>query len=71
MELFPDSGFTKHKAADQFCREYDDLRNIFRSRYRHNQYLSATRRRRHFLQGAQIGMGIARRIAMYQNHLKD
>ena len=35
--------------ADRFCREHDELRNFFRSRSRHNQYVSATRRRRRFL----------------------
>ena len=47
-------GFQEHEAADGFCREYDELRNVFRSRSRHNQYS----RRRHFLQRARIAMGI-------------
>ena len=38
--------------------EYDELRNFLRSRSRHNQYVPATRRRRHFLQHARIVMGI-------------
>ena len=51
-------GFKEHEAADRFCREYDELRNFLRSRSRHNQYVPATRRRRHFLQHARIAMGI-------------
>ena len=51
-------GFKEHEAADRFCREYDELRNFLRSRSRHNQYVPATRRRRHFLQRARIAMGI-------------
>jgi hypothetical protein len=34
------------------------LRNFLRSRSRHNQYIPATRRRRHFLRHARIAMGI-------------
>jgi transposase-like protein len=51
-------GFKEHDAANRFCREYDELRNFLRSRSRHNQYVPATRRRRHFLQHARIAMGI-------------
>jgi putative transposase len=51
-------GFKEHDAADRFCREYDELRNFLRSRSRHNQYVPATRRRRHFLQHARIAIGI-------------
>ena len=51
-------GFKEHEAADRFCREYDELRNFLRSRSRHNQYVPATHRRRHFLQHARIAMGI-------------
>jgi transposase-like protein len=51
-------GFKEHEAADRFCREYDELRNFLRSRARHNQYVPATRRRRHFLHQARIAMGI-------------
>jgi transposase-like protein len=50
-------GFKEHEAADRFCREYDELRNFLRSRSRHNQYVPASRRRRHFLQRARIAMG--------------
>ena len=51
-------GFKEHEAADQFCREYDELRNFLRSRSRHNQYVPSTRRRRRFLHHARIAMGI-------------
>ena len=51
-------GFKEHEAPDRFCREYDELRNFLRSRSRHNQYVPARRRRRHFLQRARIAMGI-------------
>jgi transposase-like protein len=53
-------GFKEHDAADRFCREHDELRNFLRSRSRHNQYISATRRRRHFLHHAGIALGIMR-----------
>ena len=51
-------GFKEHDAADRFCREYDELRNFLRSRSRHNQYISAARRRRHFLHHARIAIEI-------------
>src|SRR5882724_7329211 len=51
-------GFKEHEAADRLCREYDELRNFLRSRSRHNQYVPASRRRRHFLKRARIAMGI-------------
>jgi hypothetical protein len=51
-------GFKEHEAADRFCREYDELGNFLRSRSRHNQYVPATRRRRHFLPHARIAIGI-------------
>ena len=51
-------GFKEHEAADRFCREYDELRSFLRSRSRHNQYVPATRRRRHFLHHARIAIGI-------------
>ena len=53
-------GFKEHGVADRFCREHDELRNFLRSRSRHNQYVSATRRRRHFLHHAGIALGIMR-----------
>ena len=51
-------GFKEYDAADRFCREHDELRNFLRSRSRHNQYVSAPRRRRHFLHHAGIALGI-------------
>ena len=39
-------------------RVSDELRSFLRSRSRHNQYVPAIRRRRHFLQHARIAMGI-------------
>jgi putative transposase len=45
-------------AADRFCREHDELRNLLRSRSRHNQHVSATHRRRRFLHHARIAMRI-------------
>ena len=51
-------GFKEHGAVNRFCREYDELRNFLRSRSRHNQYVPAARRRRHFLHHAGIAIGI-------------
>jgi hypothetical protein len=51
-------GFKEHDAAERFCREHDELRNLLRSRSRHNQYIPAARRRRHFLHHARIALGI-------------
>jgi sensor histidine kinase regulating citrate/malate metabolism len=51
-------GFKEHGAAARFCREHDELRNFLRNRSRHNQYVSAVRRRRHFLHHARVAMGI-------------
>jgi len=51
-------GLKEHNAADRFCREHDELRNFLRSRSRHNQYVSATRRRRRFLHHARIAIGL-------------
>ena len=51
-------GFKEHEAADRFCREHDELRNFRRSRSRHNQYIPAARRRRHFLHNARIAIGV-------------
>jgi transposase-like protein len=38
-------GFKSFNSAECFCRSYDELRNFFRSRTRHNQHISARRRR--------------------------
>jgi len=42
-------GFKEHGAADRFAGEHDNFAIAFRSRSRHNQHVSATRRRRRFL----------------------
>src|SRR6476469_6990896 len=51
-------GFKEHEAADRFCRERDELRSFLRSRTRHNQYIPAALRRRHFLHHARIAICI-------------
>ena len=51
-------GFKEHDAASRFCREHDELRNFLRSRSRHNQHVSAARRRRRLLHQARIAIGI-------------
>src|SRR6185436_9651295 len=38
-------GFQSFASAERFCRSYDELRNILRPCTRHNQYVSASRRR--------------------------
>ena len=38
-------GFKSFASAERFCRSYDELRNFFRPCTRHNQYVSACRRR--------------------------
>ena len=38
-------GFKSFASAERFCRGYDELRNFLRPRTRHNQYVSASRRR--------------------------
>lgn len=38
-------GFKSFASAERFCRSYDELRNLFRPSTRHNQYVSARRRR--------------------------
>jgi putative transposase len=45
----PMCGFKCPNSAARFCRAHDELRNHLRPRSRHNQYVSATRRRLHFL----------------------
>jgi transposase-like protein len=51
-------GFKERSAAARFCREQDELRNFLRSRSRHNQHVSAIRRRCRFLRHARIAMRI-------------
>jgi putative transposase len=38
-------GFKSHDAAERFCREHGELRNLLRPRRRHNQIISASLRR--------------------------
>ena len=38
-------GFKSFASAERFCRSYDELRNFLRPSTRHNQYVSARRRR--------------------------
>src|SRR3954451_2777290 len=38
-------GFKSFASAERFCRSHDELRNHFRPCTRHNQYVSASRRR--------------------------
>jgi transposase-like protein len=38
-------GFKSFTSAERFCRGYDELRNFLRPRTRHNQHISANRRR--------------------------
>ena len=38
-------GFKSFASAERFCRSYDELRNLLRPCTRHNQYVSARRRR--------------------------
>ncbi len=38
-------GFKSFASAERFCRGYDELRNFLRPCTRHNQYVSASRRR--------------------------
>jgi putative transposase len=45
----PVRGFKCPRSAARFCRGYDELRNHLRPRCRHNQYVSAARRRLQFL----------------------
>jgi putative transposase len=51
-------GFKNPDAAHRFCREHDELRNLLRVRCRHNQSVSAHRRRKSFLVRAHVALGI-------------
>jgi putative transposase len=51
-------GFKNHDAADRFCREHDELRNLLRARCCHNQFVSAHHRRKRFLVNARAAIGI-------------
>jgi transposase-like protein len=45
----PMRGFKCPRSAERFCRGYDELRNLLRSRSRPHQHVSANHRRLHFL----------------------
>ena len=51
-------GFKNHDAANRFCREHGELRNLLRPRRRHNQPVCASLRRFRFASGAQVVLGI-------------
>ncbi len=53
-------GFKDHDAADRFCREHDELRDLLRARSRHDQHVPASRRRSRFLRKAGIALDILR-----------
>jgi len=51
-------GFKSHDAANRFCREHGELRNLLRPRRRHNQIVFASFRRARFAKGARIALDI-------------
>ena len=51
-------GFKNHDAADRFCREHGELRDLLRPRRRHKQIISASLRRYRFTKGAGIALKI-------------
>jgi hypothetical protein len=51
-------GFKEHDAADRFCRGHMNSVISFAADPLHNQYVSATRRRRRFLHQARFAIGI-------------
>jgi transposase-like protein len=51
-------GFKSFGSADRFCRGYDELRNFLRPRTRHNQSVSASRRRLLHLRRATAALAI-------------
>ena len=51
-------GFKSHQAANRFCREHGELRNLLRSRRRHNQTVSASLRRSRFAKATRIALDI-------------
>jgi transposase-like protein len=51
-------GFKSFASAERFCRSYDELRNFLRPRTRHNQYVSAGRRRLLHLRRATSALAI-------------
>jgi putative transposase len=51
-------GFKSFASAERFCRCYDEFRNFLRSRSRHNQHVSAHRRRLLHLRRATAALAI-------------
>ena len=51
-------GFKSHAAAERFCREHGELRDLLRPRRRHNQIVSASSRRARFAKGARVALDI-------------
>ncbi len=51
-------GFKSHDAAELFCREHGELRDLPRPRRRHNQIVSASLRRFRFARSARAALGI-------------
>ena len=50
--------FKSHDAAHRFCRKHGELRDLLRPRRRHNQAVSASRRRFRVARGARDALGI-------------
>lgn len=51
-------GFKDYDAANRFCREHGELRNLLRPRRRHNQTVSASLRRSRFARATRIALDI-------------
>ena len=51
-------GFKSHDAAQRFCMEHGELRDLLRPRRRHNQVVPASFRRLRFARGAQAALEI-------------
>ena len=51
-------GFKNHDAANRFCREHGELRDLLRPRRRHNQIVPASSRRVRFANCAHIALDI-------------
>ena len=51
-------GFKSFASAERFCRSHDELRDFLRPRTRHNQHVSANRRRLLHLRRATAALAI-------------
>ena len=51
-------GLKSNDAADRFCREHDELRNLLRPRQHRNRIVSISLRRSHFGEGIRIALTI-------------